>query len=308
MKKKYCFFCFVIFLNVSCGKSIFSSISKNDSTESLKQDAVVLLNQKKYAEATKKLQILWDREKTNYAASLFVTSLAGEAGYPIFSLILNTLKTIGSQKLNNNVGNEVLNAFKQLNFSQQEENIASQQKLKEAIQIVLQAPDKENLAIKFQGCVVGAIYAWPSISKIESYTANLKSQLNSLPTRLSANGAACGASADTINQVSAELSQSIEQATSALLKIEDVSEIIEKCLPSSGSSQINSLTQTIYLMKQNADKGCSIPQNQAINGITLPNCVNQTILNSGGNTAVANDEKLAGCELFLHCTGTTRCF
>jgi 7-keto-8-aminopelargonate synthetase-like enzyme len=159
-----------------------------------------------------------------------------------------------------------------------------------------------------QNCLIGGFYAIPALIEMESTTQNLKQTLSSLPGQVGASGANCTASTETINNVSTNLSNVINEAALIAVRINDVQAVLGGCLPASSSDSINQLTAKVTNLKTNSDKGCSIPQDQMVQGITLPNCMNSVIANTGGNSAVAGDGKIEGCELFMHCSGQTKCF
>ena len=107
---------------------------------------------------------------------------------------------------------------------------------------------------------------------------------------------------------SSDLTELISKTAGLANRIQEVQTIMGDCLPSGAAEAVNQITRKIAKLTTNADKGCSIPSTQKIGNFTLPTCLNDFVLASGGNTAVASDKKIAGCEVFLNCAGSTSCF
>ncbi|NBX16986.1 MAG: hypothetical protein EBR09_06430 [Proteobacteria bacterium] len=293
---------------VACGTSLYRPLSSKETTQALREETLLQLNQGNYDSAAESAEKLWTKEKSNDNASLYSIALASQAGVGLFDLIVSTIeKSSGTaSSAGTSAGNNVFDAMSAVLPTFTTTQLAT---LKKSIDILESAPDKGASRLLFQRCLTSAIYTLPTIKNLQSAVTTLQSTLTALPARLgSGSGSGCSASADTINTAAAELSSSISSLGTIATSFADAIGTISECFPSSeGKDSLNSVSQQVSKLKTAADKGCTIPATQKIGTFTLPSCLNETINATGAASAVAGDGIIDGCELFLNCTSGS-CF
>ena len=295
----------------SCGKSLYSVAANKETDDAIFQDAVLALNKDDFATASTKLGILYDKEKSLEVSQLFSISLLGEAGYNLFDVIKKALATVSDDSSKqNSAGNAILDKISSVVGT----TVTNEQYalMKKAVLVLTEANDQSNAGLKFQKCLTAGIYAAPTLAGLATTLTQLNTKLQELPTKVSATGsgssATCGASSATISEVGAELTSVISQAATLATRIQDVEAVMGECLPAGSADSVNEVTKKVTNLATKSDKGCSIPSNQTIGSFSLPTCMNSFVQASGGDTAKAGDNQIAGCEVFLNCAGGTSCF
>ncbi|MEY3903479.1 MAG: hypothetical protein RL189_2785 [Pseudomonadota bacterium] len=295
---------------VSCGTSIYRPFSIKDSNDALREETLIQLNQGNYDSAAASAKKLWDKDKSNNSASLYSIALASQSGVGLFDLIVNTIDkstNSSSSSTSGGSGNNVFNTLESVlpNFTQ-----AQLDTLKQAIEILDTAPEKNSSKLLFQRCLTAAIYTIPTLKNLQAGITSVQSTLNGLPSKLGtgAGGTGCSASAESISAAAAELSSAINDLGDITTDFTTALSIVGECFPSSqGKDTLNTVSQQVSKLKTAADKGCAVPATQKIGSYTLPSCLNDTITATGGGSASANDGKIDGCELFINCTSGS-CF
>lgn len=293
----------------ACGTSLYRPISNKDSSAALREQTLLLLNDGQYEDAASTAEKLWADDKTNANASLYAIALASTAGVGLFDLTVKAINSATSTTSSKSgastaTGNNVFNTLSSVLPSFTTEQLS---KLKKSIDVLDAAPDKAASGLKFQRCLTAGIYTVPTITNLQQSISNVQSSLSSLPSKLgSGSGTGCSASSSVINSAAAEVTISINGLATIASDFSSAMTIIDECFSSStAQGTINTVSQQVSKLKTNADKGCSIPTNQKLGSYTLPSCLNETIAATGGNTAVAGDGIIAGCELFLNCPSGT---
>ena len=292
---------------LSCGTSLYRPISSKETAEALREETLLLLNSGQYENAVATAEKLWSKDKTNESASLYSVALLGSAGVGLFDLTVNSIKnaTSGSSQTASSgqssaAGNNVFNSLSSLlpTFTPEQT-----EKLKKSIEILDSAPHKKASNLVFQRCLTAGIYTVPTITNLQKSISSVQATLSSLPSKLgSGSGSSCSATASEINSAATEVSTSINGLASLAGDFATAMTIIGECFPTSdGKASLNSVSQQVSKLLENADKGCSIPQTQKIGNYTLPSCLNDTITATGANSAQAGDGTIAGCELFINC-------
>ena len=288
-----------------CGTSLYSPITNKNSSTALREKTILLLNNGQYEEAEASAEQLWTLYKSNANASLYSIAIASAAGAGLFDL---TIKSINSATSANNsktssttTGNNVFNTLSSVLPSFTESQMA---KLKRSIEILDSAPEKSTTDLKFQRCLTAGIYTVPTITQLQQSITEVQTSLTSLPEKLATgSGSTCNAPATAINSAASEISSSISNLATIATNFAGAMAIVGECFPSSsGQNSVNSISQQVSMLKENADKGCVIPATQKIGTYTLPSCLNETVNSTGGSTAIANDGIIAGCELFINCS------
>jgi hypothetical protein len=299
---------FVSPIFAGCGKSLYSVAANKKSDDAVYQDAILALNNDDYDTAADKLESLWNKKETQDLAQLFAISLLGKAGFSLFDVIQKALSAVSESDgdKDGSTGNAILDKISSVVGSSVTDDQLDT--IKKAISILSQAPDQANTGLKFQKCLTAGIYAAPTLAGLTTTIAKLNTTLEALPTKLGSSGFTCGASSTVVNEVGEELSEVITQAASLATRVQDIESIVGACLPEGSTSNVNEVTTKVTNLATKSDKGCSIPASQQIGTFTLPSCMNDFVLASGGSTAAANDNKIAGCEVFLNCSGGTSCF
>lgn len=291
----------------ACGTSLYRPISSKDTPEALREETLLLLNGGQYENAITTAEKLWSKDKTNESASLYSIALSSSAGVGLFDLTVNSIKIATSGSSQNtssaqagSAGNNVFNSLSGLLPTFTPEQLA---KLKKSIEILDSAPNKKASELVFQRCLTAGIYTVPTVANLQKSITLVQATLSGLPSKLgSGSGSSCSATASEINSAATEVSASINGLTSLAGDFATAMTIIGECFPSSeGKASLNSVSQQVSKLLENADKGCSIPQTQKIGNYTLPSCLNDTIVATGGDSAEAGDGKIAGCELFINC-------
>lgn len=300
-------------LILSCGTSLYRPISVKDTSRALREETILQLNQGQYESAVENAKKLWDKDKSNDAASLYSISLASLAGVGLFDLIVNTIQkststsSSTSSTASSSTGNSVFNSLSTVLPSFTTEQLSN---LKLAIDVLDAAPEKSASRLLFQRCLTAAIYTIPTIKNLQTGITSLQTSLSNLPTKLgtSAGGTSCSASTDAINTAATELSTAITNLGQITTDFTAAINVIGECFPSAqGKDSLNTVSQQISKLTTQADKGCTIPATQKIGNYTLPSCLNDTVAATGGSTAAAGDGKIAGCELFVNCSSGS-CF
>ncbi|MFZ9521169.1 MAG: hypothetical protein ACO3A4_11900 [Silvanigrellaceae bacterium] len=302
---------FSAFAIVACGTSLYRPIAAKETTDALREETLVQLNDGNYDLAAETAKKLWDKQQSNENASLYAIALSSQAGVGLFDLIVSTIQkttsTGSSSTATSSTGNSVFNS---LGSALPSFTSAQLESLKSAIDILDSAPEKTSSKLLFQRCLTAAIYAIPQIKNLQTQITAVQSTLSGLPGKLgtSSGGTGCSASTETINTVATELSKAIEDLGTVTTDFASAISIVGECFPSSqGKDSLNTVSQQVSKLTANADKGCAIPATQKIGTYTLPSCLNDTIAATGGSTAAAGDGKIAGCELFINCTSGS-CF
>jgi hypothetical protein len=296
---------------VACGTSLYRPFSAKETTQALREETLIQLNNGNYDTAVEYAEKLWNKNKSNDSASLYSIALASQAGVGLFDLIVSTIEksastTNSSTSAGNSAGNGVFDSLSTVlpSFTDTQLNT-----LKQAIDVLDSAPDKTSSKLLFQRCLTAAIYTLPTLKGLQSGITKLQSTLSELPSKLgSSSSTSCTASTDTINTTAAELSDAITNLGTVTTNFASAIAIIGECFPSSeGKDSLNTVTQQVSKLTSAADKGCAVPTTQKIGNYTLPSCLNDTVAASGGSSAIANDGKIAGCELFINCSSGS-CF
>lgn len=294
---------------VSCGTSLYRPFSIKDSNDALREETLIQLNQGNYDSAVASAKKLWDKDKSNNSASLYSIALASQSGVGLFDLIVNTIDKTASAPTSGTTsgsstatGNNVFNTLESVlpTFTQ-----AQLDTLKQAIEILDAAPEKNSSKLLFQRCLTAAIYTIPTLKNLQTGITSVQSTLNGLPAKLGtgAGSTGCSASAESISAAAAELSTAITDLGDITTDFTTALGIVGECFPSSqGKDTLNTVSQQVSKLKTAADKGCTVPATQKIGNYTLPSCLNDTINATGGSSAAANDGKIDGCELFINCT------
>lgn len=316
-KKMLCSTSFVLMLALSltsCGTSFYRPFSQKETSQSLREETLIQLNEGNYESASESAKKLWDKEATNESASLYSIALASQAGVGLFDLIVKTIEgsatggaTNSASPAASSTGNSVFNSLDKLLPSFTSNQLST---LKKAIDILDAAPEKNASRILFQRCLTAAIYVIPTIKNLQTNITAMQSTLASLPSKLGtgSSGTTCSASTTAINAAATEVSTTITNLGQITTDFSTTMSIVGECFPSSeGKDTLNAISQQVTKLTTNADKGCSVPATQKIGTYTLPSCLNDTIAATGGNTAVAGDKVIAGCELFINCASGT-CF
>ena len=302
---------FASFSIMSCGTSLYRPLAAKETTDALREETLLQLNEGNYDSAATIAKKLWEKQQTNENASLYAIALSSQAGVGLFDLIVNTIEKTTSTSSNSSAGTSAgNNVFNSLSSALPTFTSSQLESLKTAINILDSAPEKTATKLLFQRCLTAAIYAIPQIKNLQTGITSVQTTLTNLPSRLgtTAGGTGCSASTETINAAATELSSAIQSLGSITTDFASALSIVGECFPSSqGKDSLNTVSQQVTKLTTNADKGCSIPSTQKIGSYTLPTCLNDTIAATGGNTAVAGDGKIAGCELFVNCTSGS-CF
>lgn len=291
----------------ACGTSLYRPISSKETAEALREETLLLLNGGQYEEAVTTAEKLWSKNKTNENSSLYSVALLSSAGVGLFDLTVNSIKSATSGSSQNassgqssSAGNNVFNSLSSLLPTFTPEQLA---KLKKSIEILDNAPQKKASSLVFQRCLTAGIYTVPTVTNLQKSITSVQATLSNLPSKLgSGSGSSCSATASEINSAASEVSTSINSLASLASDFATAMTIIGECFPSSeGKASLNSVSQQVNKLLENADKGCTIPQTQKIGNYTLPSCLNETVIATGGDAAQAGDGTIAGCELFINC-------
>ncbi|MEY2987728.1 MAG: hypothetical protein RJB13_1249 [Pseudomonadota bacterium] len=287
----------------ACGMSLYRPLAAKESATALKEETIVQLNAGEYSEAEQTAAKLWSIEKTNDTASLYAIALASTAGIGLFDL---TVKAIKQQSDASAQSSDIFNTLSEILPEFDDDQLS---KIQQSLEILDSAPEKNSGRIIFQRCLTAAIYTLPTITTLQQKITRAQTTLSSLPSKLgSGAGASCSASATSINAAAVEVNDLITQLSGIADQFKTAISVIGDCFPKSGNtSDINIVSEQVNKLTQAADKGCSVPQNQKIGPYTIPSCLNDTINAAGANEAVAGDGEVAGCELFLNCSGG-QCF
>jgi hypothetical protein len=300
-------FALSFFVLPGCGKSIYSPAAQKQTDEALKEEAVIALNSSDYDKAEKPLEKLWKEQKTNELAQLYAVTLLGKAGFDLFDVVKKALLSISdSSEKQSAAGNAILDRIS--NVVGSELTQVQFDYLKQAIDVLLAAPDQKNAGVAFQKCLTAGIYAAPTLANLASQVTEIKATLQALPSRVQASGSSCGASTATINAIGEDLTALITSTATMASRIKDIESIMGECLPKGSAAGVNEITSKVAKLSTQADKGCTIPSNQTIGAYTLPSCMNTFVLASGGSSAQASDGTIAGCEVFIHCSSPNSCF
>ena len=290
----------------ACGQSLYAPAANKDTAEARKEAAVIALDKDDYQGAANSMAKLWETDKTNENAQLYAISLLGVAGFSLFDVVKSALTSASSTSKESSAGNAILDQIAGvIGTNVTEEQLGT---IRAAIDILEAAPDQTSAGLKFQKCLTAGIYAAPTLGGLAAKLAALNATLQSLPTKLAASGSSCGASASEVTAIGNELTGVITDAALLAARVKDIEAVVGKCLPAGSASSVNEITTKVNALATNADKGCAIPATQTIGTYTLPTCMNTFVLAAGGSTAVASDKKIAGCEVFLNCTGSSACF
>jgi hypothetical protein len=290
----------------ACGKSLYSPAANKDTDESRREAAIIALNDEDYDTAVENMNTLWAKSKSNENAQLLAISLLGSAGFSLFDVVRNALESASETTKDSAAGNAILDRITAVVG----DGVTDAQLviIRLAIDVLKAAPDQASAGLKFQTCLTAGIYAAPTLGSLSSKVAALNTSLQTLPTRLQATGASCGASAATVSSIGAELTDVLTETALLASRINDIKDVLGDCLPAGSADQVNELTTQVTSLATKADKGCTIPSSQAIGSYTLPSCMNTFVRAAGGSTARASDGTIAGCEVFLNCTGGSSCF
>ncbi|NBO39411.1 hypothetical protein EBU99_12595 [bacterium] len=306
---KFSFFVVIGALFSACGASLFRPISSKETASALREETITLLNDGDYESAAVSAEKLWNKDKSNESASLFSISLASKAGVGLFDLIVNTIEKTSSSNNSSSSGAAGNNVFNALSSTLPSFTSAQLNDLKKSIEILDAAPNKSATSLSFQRCLTAAIYAVPMFKNLQAGITNTQTTLAGLPSKLGTGiGATCSASTETINATATELNSTISNLASSVADFSTALATISACFPSAqGKDSLNTVSQQVSKLLQNADKGCLIPSTQKIGSYTLPSCLNETVSAAGGASAKANDGTISGCELFLNCSAGS-CF
>ncbi|MEN9529971.1 MAG: hypothetical protein RI932_1844 [Pseudomonadota bacterium] len=289
----------------SCGTSLYRPISNKETADALREQTIMLLNSGDYEEAVSTAEKLWAKEVSNETASLYSIALASTAGIGLFDLTVSSIKTASTQtgtgSQTNSAGNSVFNSLSNALPDFTEEQLS---RIKKSIDVLDAAPEKRAPGLVFQRCLTAGIYTVPTVKNLQQSITSVQTTLSALPSKLgSGSGSACSASSATINSAAEDVSASIKNLGTISGNFASAMNTMAECFPSAeGKDSLNTVSQQVSKLRTNADKGCAIPATQKIGSYTLPSCLNDTITNTGGATAVAGDGIIAGCELFLNCS------
>jgi hypothetical protein len=303
MKKLLVAFFLMVPLISGCGSSVFSSLSKNDSDESVRENAILALDRADYATASANLAKLWERSNSNQNAQLYATSLLGEGGFDLFSIMRNAMVQIGSSSSAG--GTDIMNQMTENSEAIFGGTITSarQDFAKRAIDVLSASANPADKGLFFQKCLSASIYSVPILQNVTAVQKKLREIQGA---NVSAGGAFCSqSSADTIAQMGQGLTDVIAEAGAVASALAPVSAILDEC--KGGGDKASTLTTQVKALLAKADKGCAYSSGQSLGGIALPSCFDSYVSATGG-TAVAGDGQIAGCELFLNCTGSNNCF
>ncbi|MCA2962261.1 MAG: hypothetical protein IOD12_18560 [Silvanigrellales bacterium] len=290
----------------ACGKSLYAPAANKDTDEARKEAAIIALDDDDYKTASENMAKLWESDPSNENAQLYAISLLGVAGFSLFDVVKDALSSTTSDAKESSAGNAILDKITDVVGTDVTESQLDI--IRTAIDVLSAAPDQTSAGLKFQKCLTAGIYAAPTLGGLSEKLATLNSSLQTLPTRLGATGAACSASASEVTAIGDELTEVISGAALLAARVKEIEEVIGECLPAGSTEAVNTITTKVTALATNADKGCTIPATQQIGTYTLPSCMNTFVLAAGGSTATAADKKIAGCEVFLNCTGGASCF
>ena len=281
----------------ACG-SVFSSLSKNNSDQARREDALNALDDQNFVKAESIMKTMWEKDKSDENARLYSLALVGQAGLDLFSLVEKIMKNSGSSSGQGSVLNQ-LSQFLPTDISKTQLT-----QLTQAIAVLDAAPGAKTTSLGAQRCITAGVYAAQSLNSIQQQATALSSQLAALPSQLAVSGGTCGASNETIQEVGNTLTASIQAAGELNGKFNDAMEILADCLPQGAAGDVTTLTSQVNGILAKADKGCELPS--AIGSVTLPGCMSTYITATSAN-ALAGDKKIDGCEIFIHC-GSGSCF
>lgn len=287
----------------ACGMSLYRPLAAKETPEALREETLVHLNAGDYSEAENTSAKLWSIEKSNDTASLYALALASTAGIGLFDLTVNAIK---QQSSASNQNSDIFNTLSSVLPSFTQEQLT---KIQMSLDVLDQAPDKTSGGLTFQRCLTAAIVTIPTITTLQQRISSAQTTLASLPTKLgSGSGTTCNASATAINAAAVEVNDLMTNLSDIAGQFSTALSVIGDCFPQgTPTSAVNEVSGQVDKLTQAADKGCTVPPTQKIGNYTLPTCLNDTVNASGANQAVAGDGKVAGCEIFLNCSGG-QCF
>ncbi len=290
--------CFIF----ACGKSVYSPVSKNDSTEAVRQDAIVALDNGNYSRASEKLASLWGNDKSNSIAQLYGIALLGEGGFDLFEIMRNALALVSGTSSG---GTDIMNQMTDNSNAIFGGTITPERQAyaKRAFDVLGEAANPADSGIHFQRCLTASIYSVPILQAVASLEVKLK-EIETATAALGGSGAYCSvATGSAINALGQSLTEVVATAGLVAQEIKPVSESLDQCLGSSGSSASKIVSQIQGIVTK-ADKGCSFDAALplSLGKVTLPVCLGQYLASASAG-AVAGDGKISGCELLLHCSG-----
>lgn len=294
------FLCLAVFLS-ACGTSLFESLSSNDSPESLKEDAIIAMNENDFDTATARLAALWAQSPSNETAQLYSAALLGQGGVVLFDLIRSTVETLGG---NSGIGSSLMDRL-----AMSSESILGpmtpqrQAKVAEALAILNQAPQPDAVGVFFQKCITASISAVPtlqSIARIDQELNRLKSIMGDFQTPEDS----CGSSERTrLDAIGTALTTILDQATFATANLAEVSAILDSCFSTDGALQRSSvLTARLNAIRTTADQGCVQSGPLVVDNVPIPSCVSSQFAEQS-SSAHAQDGRIDGCELLFNCAG-----
>jgi hypothetical protein len=286
----------------SCGKSIYSPVAEESSKDALLERAVLAMDKKDFKTARASLEKIWPSDKSNDLTQLYANAILGSAGFDLYEIIVNLLKSASNADIKS--ANDLLDAL--ASVVTVDANDQQLDDLSLTLQVLNQAENQNSQALDFQKCLTVGIYALPVLDGIQVAVENIQSTLDSLPARVSvdpSDNRSCTAQTSTIEAVGQDLSLTISQIGTISARITEVNEVIGNCslaANSSATQDVNALTARVQTILDQSDRGCVLPSSGQLGNRVFPSCM-VAFVEATASNATAGDGQVAGCEVFVNC-------
>lgn len=287
----------------SCGFSLYSSITPEDSDKALFEKAILDLDKRDFVAARASLGRLWKKEKSNTVTQLYANAILGSAGFDLYDIIVRLLKSSAAGDVKS--ANDLLSSVAAVVTVDASD--AQLDELSLTLNVLGQAENQDSPGLELQKCLTVGIYALPVLDGINVAAEDLQAFMDTLPARLAVNpgdGRTCGAGSATVVSVGQDLNQAIAQVGEISARIAEVYEVLDQCSllsDAEDSDQLNILTTRMTTVLNRADRGCTIPASGQVGGGVVPSCMDDYVA-ATATDAAAGDGQVAGCELFVHCS------
>lgn len=304
-------------LYTSCGDSdefnfyepIAQPIALNSDDRAARQEeARTLIDQKKYSEAVDILEDMVGESglDSNDTRLLYAAALVGVAKLDVWSII-TTILDDQDTSANSSGMDGFFGAFTDSLLGTGEERTAKIAAMNKALTTLKTAPSPDEDQVKNTACLFAGMLAIPTLTDAQSSLDSAITALDSISGSVGGGGSDCP-------DLSA-FNTATEQLQTASTSFSLVLSSVENCSfldLSEATASMNEVESQISTITSAADKGCQslpvCPAGAPDCQDLFPTCIQEAMAIGDSNEAIADDGKIAACEIILHCTDSTECF
>lgn len=304
----------VVLMYSSCGEdefNVFQPVAeplalKNDEDAKLEQ-VKVLLDKKEYAKALKILEpmIADKNENSNEARILFAAAKLGESQLDIWTVIKNIVNAQSTTTEGKGVDN-IFDAFSDSVLGSGTVRQSKIEALSESLTTLLAAPYPDDRKLQNTACIFAGFLAVPTIADASAAMTAMQAALQQIRDSAASGGTVCP-------NISL-LDSAANDVLASTLNFNLILRAAQSC-PflnlDEAANLMNTVETSMNSLRTASDKGCaavpdcpaSLPGCDSL----FPACVKEALA-VGTSDAVANDGRIASCEIVLHCIDPTSCF